>query len=92
MPADRHRGARVYVRVTPAQRADLEAFASACGVTLNTLARSALDSFVASLRTAKVREAKAARRVAAVTDPCDDPACGREYNHPGKCNFARVET
>jgi hypothetical protein len=88
---DRHRQARVYIRATTAQ-ADAWANAAAqIGVPLNVLAATALDSFVASLRTATLRGAKADRAKARVRIPCIDTLCSLESGHAPPCNFGRPE-
>ncbi len=89
--SDRHKQARIYVRVPQAQRAEFAALATECGVSITDLASTALQSFVASLRTAKLREVKAESRKARVLHPCVDAMCSKPLNHLGPCNFGRPE-
>ena len=85
---DRHTQPRLTLRASPAQLAAWHAAAEAAGVPLTALAATALDSFVASLRTATLRATKDARRVARMSEPCQrDRQCSLVDGHRGRCNW-----
>lgn len=86
---DRHKKPKVTLRATPAQFAAWQREAHRYGG-LNAFIVQALDSHVASVRTARLRLNKRVNAMTRRRHPlCDDRHCSKQLNHQGKCDFLR---
>lgn len=92
---DRHANPKLSLRVTP-QRADTwRAAAAYVGEPLNTFIANAVESRIASWKTARLRLTKSEHATVRAfaksghETPCPDIHCSKPEDHAGPCNWGR---
>lgn len=92
---DRHANPKLSLRVTPARADTWRAAAAYVGEPLNAFIANAVESRIASWKTARLRLTKSERATvrafakAGHETPCPDIHCSKPADHAGPCNWGR---